>query len=87
MDIFRNELLPIKIIQYYYVKELILFFVEPMGIGPTTVCLQGNLATLEHATPYNLSGDERARTAVQLKYQNTFYMLIQLIDFEFPTLN
>ena len=58
-----------------------------MGIEPTTVCLQGNLATLDHATPYKLSGDERARTAVQLKYQNTFYMLIQLIDFGFPTLN
>lgn len=27
-------------------------FVEPMGIEPTTVCLQGNLATLDHATPY-----------------------------------
>lgn len=62
--------------------------VEPMGIEPTTVCLQGNLATLDHATPYKFSsGDERVRTAVQLKYRNTFYMLIQLIDFGFPTLN
>ena len=72
---------------FLFAKDFEKNIVEPMGIEPTTVCLQGNLATLDHATPYKLSGDERARTAVQLKYQNTFYMLIQLIDFGFPTLN